>query len=171
MASEWPWILDGSKYLPMGLKCCNDLLCDQLFSKYKSCRKSENSEMHWMTSKWHGTPFKRTSNVLSKVLTPQAPIMVRFILLPTISKIQGCQTSGKSEMHNFTQDWPWKLNSQSTLYIYTPSTYHRAQNLVRFALWSAISKMQDCRKWKKKSEMHRMTSVWHELLHCQKYNA
>ena len=44
------------------------------------------------------------------MFTPAAQILVRFVLWPAISEIQGRQ---RLQMHRMTLNWTWTLNSQN----------------------------------------------------------
>ena len=113
-----------------------------------------------MTSCWPSTHLNIKSNLYKLSTYSRSPNFDLFGLRPAAFEKQGCWKSEKAEMHRMTRV---ALNT-SWSKVYIPNTYPEVQILVRFAIWSAVSKIQGCRK----SEMHQVTSDWPYTFKCQR---
>ena len=68
--------------------------------------------MDRMTSNWPLTLKLSKLPYIPYVLTPEAQILVRFVLRSALFEIQGCRKWGKSECTEWPQKWICKLSSQ-----------------------------------------------------------
>ncbi len=174
MIPNWTWRLNSQKYfiytnyLLLRSKFCSVSLYDLPFPRYNMYKVGENRKCtEWPQTEFEDLTVKNTLYALNTY--PEAQILVNFALWLAISEIQHVHGRRKSQMHQMTPIWTWKLNRQKysicTKYLITSE----AQILVRFAIRLAVSKIQHLQsQWK--LEIHRMTPNWTWRLNSQKYS-
>ena len=90
------------------------LLCVALrlaVSEIQHAQGQRKSEMDRMAKNWTWTLNSEKEFIHTKILTPEAQILVRFTLRLAVSEIQQVQGRQKSEKHQMTPNWNWTLNS------------------------------------------------------------
>ena len=148
------------KDLSLRLKFWSISLYELWFSR---CKVPENQNCtEWPQTKLERLTVKKVLYI-HYILTPDAQILVRFVLWPAVFKIQGYKNWKCTEWSQIELE---HLTVKSTLHIL--NTYPWDPNFGQFC--STISRFRDNYvQGYKKSEMHQMTPNWTWTLNSQKY--